>query len=1255
MGHLTISKQKGVVVVFLSVLMVVSFCLCIAQTAEARTIYVDNSYYGDELDGTEEHPYVTVNDALTDLAENNEGDVVIEIAEGDRAYEERFVIGPGYSGLPEHKNIIMAKEGDSPVLASTEGSFFINGRYFIIKGLTFDIVSEAWDENAPYVIIRACEQLEFESNTIEGHYPDQQGDGIHLESFGSNVIKDNEIINTATGIRFYTSGEALIENNDIHHNGIYGIKGIGNVRDRIWNNDVLIRKNRIYRNETDGIYMQYPYDYMYIEHNTIVANGVNGITFSGPRAYLGSGHAIVTGNIIAHHDGYSIDTGRIFLKRNYNCYWENERGLKTYAVDGNNFVLDRELGVGSIDENPLFVDYEEDDYHLWSRNDDYRIDSRCIDAGDPNERFDEYRSFTDMGCYAYERYRIDEMEERDIIYVDNSAEGNNDGTSWEDAYTTINAALNDLGSERPERGVEIRVAEGNGPYAEVLLSHEVRISGRHAGAPGAYNMLLAKEGEQPTIIPWTDERNTYGAIPMYRTQYFGIKGFRIALRTQTYRAIVIEASDHIIIEDNIITEIVDNKVDTGIGFKPGFHPAHFDEYNLSDIIVRYNTISNVMTGIAITGTNIHIKGNRIHDVRSFGIINYPGIGHIIEENLIYRVSEEEEGGYGIWVFFNSTTLSNVSIVNNTIDSVFSNGEEPPNNYDSFVEPLYYGGIRVESRGGINAGFDPDQIVRMNSNIITNCDTPVQFITHNRYDDEGDGDGAYERIYNPSIIYNCAYDNEVEFPEIEDAHDNIDQNPLFVDVNDDDYHLQDRSPCIDAGDPDLEDADESRRDIGCYYPGSRVAEFDDWEYEELQEVEPPVVDWPEEVIEEAVYLLQGEKARDTAVWINNVRVVNLNNEETWEYEVDLDPGINVFEAYLTDADGNESEVVRGEIERLMLEPPVVNWPEDPVVGETYLLDGEKAPGTAVYINDEEVVAINNEATWEDEVDLEPGINEFEVYLVNANDNRSEVVRGEIERIMVAPPVVFWPEEPVDGNTYLLQGEKAQGTAVWINNVMAVDIDNEDTWEYSVRLRAGINNFEVYLVDAEDNQSSSVFGEIERQDMGGGQEDGERIEQTLQLTEGWNMISFNVLPDTLDISELFAPLVDEGYVSLIKDGPGNFYKPQYNYDGLNPLNLTQGYQVNVTRDCQLRIEGAPVEVREITLTAKWQIIGFPLRDARDADQLLAQLRENNISYHVKNGAGKFIIHGRADYQGFDTFDPGQGYKIQVSEDCVLNLNE
>ncbi len=61
-----------------------------------------------------------------------------------------------------------------------------------------------------------------------------------------------------------------------------------------------------------------------------------------------------------------------------------------------------------------------------------------------------------------------------------------------------------------------------------------------------------------------------------------------------------------------------------------------------------------------------------------------------------------------------------------------------------------------------------------------------------------------------LTYSCS-------PELTTGTGNITSNPLFVDPQNGDYHLQENSPCIDAGDPASPlDPDSTCADIGCYY-------------------------------------------------------------------------------------------------------------------------------------------------------------------------------------------------------------------------------------------------------------------------------------------------------------------------------------------------------------------------------------------------------------------------------------------------------
>ena len=63
---------------------------------------------------------------------------------------------------------------------------------------------------------------------------------------------------------------------------------------------------------------------------------------------------------------------------------------------------------------------------------------------------------------------------------------------------------------------------------------------------------------------------------------------------------------------------------------------------------------------------------------------------------------------------------------------------------------------------------------------------------------------------PNVTYSCVVGQRVE------GEGNITENPQFVDAENDDFHLSEDSPCIDAGDPRLRDPDGTVRDMGALY-------------------------------------------------------------------------------------------------------------------------------------------------------------------------------------------------------------------------------------------------------------------------------------------------------------------------------------------------------------------------------------------------------------------------------------------------------
>lgn len=73
-------------------------------------------------------------------------------------------------------------------------------------------------------------------------------------------------------------------------------------------------------------------------------------------------------------------------------------------------------------------------------------------------------------------------------------------------------------------------------------------------------------------------------------------------------------------------------------------------------------------------------------------------------------------------------------------------------------------------------------------------------------------------------------------------------------------------------------------------------------------------------------------------------------------------------------------------------------------------------------------------------------------------------------------------------------------------------------------------------------------------------------TISLASGWNLIAMP-LTAAVDVSIIFADLVADNKVAIVKDYLGSVYYPAFNYNGIGDMLPGQAYQVNVTSSATL----------------------------------------------------------------------------------------
>jgi hypothetical protein len=214
----------------------------------------------------------------------------------------------------------------------------------------------------------------------------------------------------------------------------------------------------------------------------------------------------------------------------------------------------------------------------------------------------------------------------------------------------------------------------------------------------------------------------------------------------------------------------------------------------SNSLVRNNLIFkyvNSTWGIEIDGfTNDYtpvIDSNYILNVYDTGIFKFFGARPIIKNNFI-----ELKGGYGIDMLASDTTKA----FNNLIIGAYW-GVNNLTTTNLFLINNYISG-KFGSYGIIGG---QNSIIK--NNVVTKTNSGISKW------------GSQE----PVVQFNDSWLNNINYDGITPDTTNLSVDPMIV--NDDstqgdlDFHLQEYSPLIDAGDPNILDRDGSRSDIGLY--------------------------------------------------------------------------------------------------------------------------------------------------------------------------------------------------------------------------------------------------------------------------------------------------------------------------------------------------------------------------------------------------------------------------------------------------------
>lgn len=467
-------------------------------------------------------------------------------------------------------------------------------------------------------------------------------------------------------------------------------------------------------------------------------------------------------------------------------------------------------GEGNIDADPLFMDPDNGDYHLESN-------SPCIDTGyndAPNLPAHDFEgdprvmdgnsdgmAIVDMG--------IDEAWGRtpDVIYVDQDAARDGDGTSWEDAFTHLQTALS-----AAAYGDEIWVAEGI--YTPTL---EFSPGDPRSASFQLKNGVALYGGFDPTVgdIAW-DHRDWDANPTILSGDLNGDDGPDFENNGEnSYH--VFYHPDGTNLDDAAILDgfaIIGGNAE---GDWPSSHGGGMYNEGSSPILANCAFSGNsaywgggmVNSDSSPTLTNCNFVGNFAHNMGG-GMDNSFSSPTLI--NCTFTDNSATTGG-GLANGYSDTTLINVTFAGNS--AVSGGGMDNHDASPKIVNCAFVGNSAVT--GGGMYHFTNTSV----SPVLTNC-----IFADNLASDLGGGMYNYSESLTPILVncimwgnapqqvfnYHTSSSAVITYSDVQGGYfgeGNIDAYPWFANPDIGDFHLGACSPCIDKGDnsaPDLPDSD-----------------------------------------------------------------------------------------------------------------------------------------------------------------------------------------------------------------------------------------------------------------------------------------------------------------------------------------------------------------------------------------------------------------------------------------------------------------
>ncbi len=171
--------------------------------------------------------------------------------------------------------------------------------------------------------------------------------------------------------------------------------------------------------------------------------------------------------------------------------------------------------------------------------------------------------------------------------------------------------------------------------------------------------------------------------------------------------------------------------------------------------------------------------------------------------------------------------------------------------------------------------------------------------------------------------------------------------------------------------------------------------------------------------------------------------------------------------------------------------------------------------------------------------------------------------------------------------------------------------------------------------------------------------EAVLQGINLTPGWNLVSFNVVPLVLSMDSIVFPLIDSSQLIKIIDQNGDILQqmPWGWVNNIGNMSNEEGYQVKVTEQCSLLTTGIPASLPfAINFETGWNLMGWPAASPNDAEMVFTDLISNGILIKVIDESGNILQQMPWGWvNNIGDLESGEGYQVKVNDNTILTINE